>query len=213
MGEGMQHSSIQVNELIVKAAAHDRPAMESLLLHFYDPLLSFVRKLVVVGSGIAPEDVVQMTMTEAFQRIWSLEPRGGEAFFAWLKTIARTRLANLIEARHAQKRGEGRQPITQVADADGTEKSILRLIAGPARSPSLIARRTEANSAVKLAMTQLDPHRRHLITLRYGQELSYEEIASREGKSVGAVKMLIHRTLQELRDLIARDLGEFSIGE
>lgn len=62
-------------------------------------------------------------------------------------------------------------------------------------------------------MTQLDPHRRHLITLRYGQELSYEEIASREGKSVGAVKMLIHRTLQELRDLIARDLGEFSIGE
>lgn len=70
-----------LDQLIVKAADHDRPAMESLLLHFYDPLLSFVRKLVVVGSGIAPEDVVQMTMTEAFQRVWSLEPRGGRGFF------------------------------------------------------------------------------------------------------------------------------------
>jgi RNA polymerase sigma factor (sigma-70 family) len=212
MADRMQYSSVQVDELIVKAASHDRAAMETLLLHFYDPLLSFVRKL-VGGSGIAPEDVVQITMTEAFQRVWSLEPRGDEAFFAWLKTIARTRLANLIEARHAQKRGEGRQPITHVADDDGAEQSIMRLLAGPARTPSLIARRSEANSAVKLAMTQLDPNRRRLITLRYGQELSYEEIASREGKSVGAVKMLIHRTLQELRDLIARDLGEFSIGE
>src|SRR4051794_27295941 len=102
----MQYAKGKLDDLVARAAGqHDRSAMESLLLYFYDPLLAFVRKLVRGPSDIAPEDVVQLAMTEAFQRVWSLEPRGADAFFAWLKTIARTRLANLIEARRAKKRG------------------------------------------------------------------------------------------------------------
>jgi RNA polymerase sigma factor (sigma-70 family) len=193
--ERMEEPEKMLDDLIVKAAACDRPALESLLLHFYDPLLSYVRKLFSRDIGVAPEDVVQVTMIEAFQRIWSLDAQGGDAFFAWLKTIARSRIANMIEARRAQKRGGDRKPITRLADTEGVERSILRLIASPQRTPSLIARRKEASDALKLALSRLDKERRELMTLRYGQGLSYQEIALLEGKTVAAVKMHIHRTL------------------
>ena len=72
----MGHSSIELDGLIVKAADGDRPAMESLLLHFYDPLLAFARKAVGRDTGIAPEDLVQITLGDAFHKIWGLEPEG-----------------------------------------------------------------------------------------------------------------------------------------
>jgi RNA polymerase sigma-70 factor (ECF subfamily) len=190
-----------LDRLIEKAVAGDESSLESLLMHFYNPLLQWISTALMRGDagGVVADDVLQETMVAAFRSVRQIEPRGSRAFFSWLKTIARTRLINLIDARRAQKRGG------QLANAVAT--SILNRIAARDPSPSLIARRKEATEAIAKAMAQLEPGRRKVLQLRYGQGLSIQEVATRIGKSEGAVKMLISRSIEQLRESIANIEG------
>jgi RNA polymerase sigma factor (sigma-70 family) len=119
----------------------------------------------------------------------------------------------MIQAANAQKRGGGRVPLSGRPNQDDTATSVLKLLAGPDRTPSMLARRGEAVAIVAKALDQLDPHRRRILDLRYGQGCSIHDIAVKEGKGEGAIKMLIHRTVNELRDAIRTQFGDFSIGE
>lgn len=204
----------RLDDLVLKASAGDASSLELILMHFHDPLLRFIRGLESgqVLYGAAAEDVLQETMIEAFRGIRKLEARGSEAFLAWLKAIARTRLINLVKAARAQKRGGGRQPIVRRGDEDATATSILNLIAARDPTPSLIVRRAEAVGAIHRAITRLEPAQRELIECRYGQGMSVEELAARTGKSKGAIKMLIHRVVKDLRAAVSADIGESSAG-
>lgn len=106
----MIQSQHDIDALIIQASQGDRPALETLLLHFYGPLLQFIRatSLEASSAGITPEDVLQVCMTEAFRSIHNVKPQGRDAFIGWLKVIAKTRFINMLEAHYAQKRGGGR---------------------------------------------------------------------------------------------------------
>src|SRR5258708_22016833 len=100
-----------LDDLIHRAIAGDRSSLESLLIHFHDPLLRFIRRSMSPAASVlaAPEDVLQETLTEAFRSIRTLQPRGRQALFACLETIARTQLLNWNHAQHAPQLG-GRPP-------------------------------------------------------------------------------------------------------
>jgi RNA polymerase sigma-70 factor (ECF subfamily) len=202
-----------LDDTVKRAVAGDQSALESLLLHFHDPLLRFIQHSLAPIPGLSPEDLLQETMIEVFRGMRGLKPQGSDAFFAWLKTIAQTRRLNFFAAANAQKRGGGRKPITSDRGVDGTVTSVLHLLIGPDRTPSLIVRRNEAVGIVTKALNSLDADRRRIIDLRYGRGCSIRDIADREGKGEGAIKMLIHRTMNELRDAIRLEFGDFSIDE
>jgi RNA polymerase sigma-70 factor (ECF subfamily) len=202
-----------LNDLILSAVGGDAWSLESLLIQFHDPLLSYITlTLIAKSNALIPEDILQETLMEAFRSIRTLEPRGPDSFLAWLKSIARTRFLNMLAAQKAQKRGGNHHRIEPSTDPDITAVSILARIANQDPTPSWIARRKEALHAITGALASLDDDRRLLIDLRYSQALPIEEIATRLGKSEGAVKMLLNRTLKELRDLLANNFGESSAG-
>jgi RNA polymerase sigma-70 factor (ECF subfamily) len=210
----MDDNAEGLNDLLQKACAGDRSSLESLLIHFHDPLLRFIsRSMSPVAVAIAaPEDVLQETLIEAFRSIKTLQPRGRQQFFAWLKMIARTRLLNLIEARHAKKRGGERRRITHIAGSDGSATSILGHLAASDPTPSLIARQSEGVELIAAALAKLDPVRRQIMELRFGQGVPLSEIATITGKTEGAVKMMINRAIKELREELAVDFGQSSTG-
>jgi RNA polymerase sigma-70 factor, ECF subfamily len=210
----MRDDSSPVNDWISRSIAGDRAAIESLLVHFHDPLLGFIRTSITPreSADVTADDVLQQTMIEVFRSIRQFRPEGESSFFAWVKTIARTRHLNLQSARRAAKRGGGRQPVGGRRSADDTATSILNLIAGHEPSPSLVLRRREAVDVVTQALSALNPERRHVIELRYGQGLSIAQVAAKLGKGEGAVKMQIHRAIQEIRQIILVDFKEFTAG-
>jgi RNA polymerase sigma-70 factor (ECF subfamily) len=210
----MPNTSLPQDDLIAKAAAGDPWSLETLLLHYHDPLLRFIATRIIRNSThlITPEDVLQETMMEAFRSIKTLSPRGPAAFFTWLKTIARTRFLNLLEAHNAKKRGRDHQRLHNAPPDDLTAVSLLARLAGQDPTPSWIARRKETLHAIADALAALDEPHKHIIDLRYRQALPIEEIAQRLGKSEGAIKMALNRTITLLRNRLAENSGEFSAG-
>jgi RNA polymerase sigma-70 factor (ECF subfamily) len=207
----MGDRSTELDELIVRAAGADgdRSALEALLVHFHDPLLRFIARLVGRDNAhIAADDVLQDTMVAAFRAIGNLRPCGGVAFFTWLKIIARSQFLNQIQAQGALKRGGsggGQTGPRRLAT------SILDLIAVRDPSVSQMLRRKEAVEAMQRAIAQLHARKRQALELRYGQQLSIQAVAAHTGKTEAAVKMLINRAIKELRQSMA-SVGEFSVG-
>jgi RNA polymerase sigma factor (sigma-70 family) len=209
----MSADSTALEALIHAAIQGDRAALESLLLHFHDALLVDLRQLVRRSTAsFAAEDILQETFTEAFRRIKTVDHRGSAAFYHWLRVIAKTRFLNQIKADRAAKRGGGRRAIGEPAIDQTTATTILGQLIGPDLAPSVIVRRKEAAVALTDAMTYLDPLRRRVVELRYGQGMQIEEIAIAVGKTPGAVKMLLNRAIKDLRRAIASHTGEISVG-
>jgi RNA polymerase sigma-70 factor (ECF subfamily) len=69
--------------------------------------------------------------------------------------------------------------------------------------------RVDDADAIREAVAGLPAERQHLILLRYVEGLSHAEIARNLGRSEGAVRVLLHRTLRSLRE----ELGEERAGE
>src|SRR3984957_5754353 len=210
----MSETAANLDGLISQAVGGDGSALESLLLHFHDPLLQSIQRSISRGASalITPEDVLQETFIEAFRRIRTFDHRGNAAFLNWLKNIARGRLVNQLKALKAQKRGGGRHHITSRNNPDAPATSIFNLIAAKDPTPSLMLRRKEAVNAVAAAIKTLDPTPRQAIELRFGQGMSIEQAAEKLGKSDAAMKMIINRAIKALRQILADNFGKSSTG-
>src|SRR5262245_54502479 len=99
-------SAADENALLNKAVAGDGDALEVLLLRYFARVVAEVSRRLPddIRGAVSAEDVVQDAMIIAFQRIGSFEPRGEDAFFAWLSRIAEHRLMDAAKALRAAKR-------------------------------------------------------------------------------------------------------------
>ena len=202
------------DDWVVRAAAGDRTALDSLLLHFHDSLRQFIGASIALGDlpGISHDDLLQETIIAAIRGIRGITPRGADAFFSWLKTIASNCHRNMIKAAKAKKRGDGHPLIARAENSDPAATSILNGVAGSGPTPSLMLRRKEAIEAIALAITKLNPEQREIINLHYNSRLSVRDLAEQVGKSEEAIRTSIHRIHKMLRDTLAAEFGEFSTG-
>jgi len=73
------------------------------------------------------------------------------------------------------------------------------------RNPEQTIEDGQRLEAVQRAMQHLTPEQQHVLSLRFSQELSLEEVAAIMGKSVNAVKVLQFRALAALRRWLQRE--------
>ena len=194
-------------DVLARAIAGDRSALERLLLTHYERLHARIRRRLpaAVQGILAPEDILQQAFVSVFQGISSFEPRGPHSFFRWVSGISENRLQDAIRAHRAAKRGGGRSPLQRArADNGGSEVCLLALLAGPERTPSRTAARREAAGAVHVAMAALKDDYREAIRLRYIDGLSVREIAQAMKRSESSVHHLCSRALSELRVVMGR---------
>lgn len=175
---------------VVRAVAGDRQALDSLLLHFHDPLRQFIGGSIALGdlAGVTHDDLLHETIVSAIRGIQGIEPRGADAFFAWLKTIACNCHRNMIKAAKARKRGDGRRPVRAMENSNPAATSVLKLIVGSDPSPSLLYRRKEAIEAIARAIAQLNPEQRELIDLHYQSRMTIADLAIKFGKTEEAIR-------------------------
>ena len=113
---------------------------------------------------------------------------------AVLAYLRRALTHNLIDAtrKHAAARGE-------LAAVGESSLRLADWLSAEQTSPSERADRNERFERLAVALTELPDSQRVAVELRYLHGLKVTDIASRLGKSEGAVSLLLHRAVTALR--------------
>lgn len=143
-----------------------------------------------------PSDIVQDTLLEAHRDFARFHGSGQEELVAWLRHIL---LNNLRDFRKKFLQSEKRQVAREVPldEADCVWR-LYRIASSPQLSSSELLMKAEDQQAVERALGGLPKHYREVIELRHGQQLSFEEISQRMGRSRQAVRKLWCRAIREL---------------
>ena len=179
---------------------------EAALNDLFSRYLPRVRRIVALRLGkslddmSAYEDFVQEALVRALSGIDRFEPRSVGEFRSWLAKCAVSAIQDEYRARHAKKRGRGREK--RVSDL-GDEPLASWIFAGNDPTASKIASDRELADRIHAALLQLNERYREIIVLRHYCELSAAEIAERMGfESAGAVRLACHRAIAKLRETV-----------
>jgi RNA polymerase sigma-70 factor, ECF subfamily len=168
----------------VRAAQGDRRGFDALYRRYLDRVYGYCFYL--LGDHHDAEDVTERTFLAALGAIDRFRDEGA-TFRAWLFRIAHNELANALRAR-------SRHPTTS-----------LDAVMEPAvdDDPAGILGLAEESRRLRRALARLSGDRRHVIVLRFVDGLSAREIGAVLGRSEGAVRVLQHRALRDLADLLS----------
>ncbi|MDB5295723.1 MAG: sigH 1 [Phycisphaerales bacterium] len=195
------------DNVLALARAGDAAAWERLLRAFHGRLLGFVDRLMPadVRALVEPQDVLNDTCFEAYQRFGDFEARDPDAVYRWLATIARHRLIDLVRAQRAEKRGGSHRRVGAGGDG-GEDDPVVRLLQELAvyeRTPSQSAMRHELRLALERAIDRLAAPLRDAVRLRHVHGLPFKDVAERMGRTERAVQQLCTRGLGEMRTHLA----------
>lgn len=140
----------------------------------------------LLGNADDADDVVQEAFVRAYRHLGRYSER--DRFVAWLLRIVvnQCRSRATREARYTALEPHLHEGLL-VDDADATHAD----------------RREE----LAVALAQLAPDQREAIVLRFGEELSYDEMATVTGAGVSALKMRVQRACARLRTLLSEHLS------
>lgn len=142
-------------------------------------------------SDVDAEDVTSEVFTRAMRSLDRFDPaKGTEA--AWIIGIARHAVADWWRRR----RPEDPAPSVQDPATASSEWSD---------HPSEHAERADAATGLLRHLGVLSEREHEAVALRFGAELSSPEIGAAMGISPTAARMLVHRGVSKLREVMDRD--------
>lgn len=140
----------------------------------------------LLGNADDADDVVQEAFVRAYRHIGRYSER--DRFLAWLLRI----VVNQCRTRATR---EARYTALEPHVHEGL------VVDGPD------AAHTDRREELAVALAQLAPEQREAIVLRFGEELSYDEMATVTGAGVSALKMRVQRACARLRTLLSEHLS------
>lgn len=151
----------------------------------YDNYLPKIYRFVLLKTSqkeIA-EDLTQQVFLKAWQNVSSYEHKGFP-FSSWLYQIARNAV---IDHYRTKKTHAGLETAEEIAEetnfsADLEKKINLEII--------------------QKKIKDLSPDYQDVLIMRFVEEMSHREIAQSMGKSEGAIKVIQHRALNQLKKII-----------
>lgn len=197
----MSNSEAEVIERLVRG---DAEALAEFLVAKRGSLLAFIehRLGAALRTKIETDDIFQETSAEAVRSL-AEAPLAGRDPFGWLCQIAERRI---IDAHRrffgSQKRNAARERALD-APRDGEERGgLVDLLIASMTSASQAFSRDQRQQRLLSAMESLSAEQREALRLRYLEGQSSKEIGARLGKSDGATRVLLTRSLQKLRDML-----------
>ena len=198
--------SATFRDLLTRARAGD-PEPLGELLQWYSNYLSVLANTQLdrrLRRRVNPSDIVQEAMLAAHRDFPGFRGTSQGELLCWLRQI-------LIHTLHASFSRHVKAEKRDIRKEISIDAISARLENSASRLPFVLARDTESPSAplqaeenlVRLGeqLDQLKPHYRDIIVFRIIDGLSFDEIATRMGKSSGAVRMLWLRALEAYKSL------------
>lgn len=204
------------NRVLAIIQSGDQDALARLLLDHGDWLLQRINGRLdsQPKTYFTADDVLQEVFITVFRKIDTYRSSEG-TFSAWLTAVADNRLNSMLRDQRTLKRGGGHRRIDRAGHAEHKGESSLgqiveQLADSPEDSPSRRAARQEAQRAVEQAITGLPTDQQEAIFRHYLKQQSLDSAAAQMQKTPGAVRGLLHRAKQSLRDALGRSSRWFS---
>jgi RNA polymerase sigma factor (sigma-70 family) len=179
---------LEINKKIEKAKKGDQIAFTFLLDHYWNEVYGFMLKR--TENETDAEDIAIETFSKAFDKISTYNSEF--QFNTWLIAIAKNVHIDLLR----KKRSNLFVEITEEQDRQAQNIADTT----PSAEDELI---TEQNlSRLLQFIKELKPHYQEVIHLRYFQELSYQEIATKIDEPISNVKIKLLRAKKLLAEII-----------
>jgi RNA polymerase sigma-70 factor (ECF subfamily) len=190
----------ELARLTERASQGDRDALEQLLVRYLPRLRAFVRLRTgpELRAHEESSDLVQAVCCDVLLHADRFRFASESAFRQWLFTQALRTIAQRVRHHRVAKRDAGR------ADPRALDASATSLAGFYASftTPSEVAAAREHVERVERAFDQLTEEQREVVTLAHLVGLSRAEIGEQLGKSEGAVRVILHRALAKIAELL-----------
>lgn len=175
---------------LIEEAKQDKTAF----VHLYDQYFEQIYKYVItrIMDAQEAEDITSETFMTALEKIDSYQYTG-KPFSAWLYRIA----INKITDYHRQNQTAQKTMIKQFHGTDTTSKAADT----EAKEQERNTEKSENLASLHLALEQLKPAERDIITLKYFENLSYKEIAAALNITTSNVGVKLNRALSRLENM------------
>lgn len=167
----------------VRAAQADRTAFAVLYRRYVDPVYGY--SFYLLGDHHDAEDATERTFLAAMDALDRFRDTGS-SFRSWLFRIAHNQLANALRSRHRHPA----EPLDAIPEPAASD------------DPARLVGQAEDARRLRAAVARLSGDRRHVVILRFVDGLTTHEIADVLGRSGGAVRVLQHRALADLAELL-----------
>ncbi len=175
------------NLTIARGLKRNDPALLDHLIETYQHrLLRYL--LFLTGKREVAEDLFQETWMRVLLR--GAQYNGKARFDTWLFTIARNLVIDLSRKRQMAS-------LDEMSEAGEDERPFEVAIDGPSPFEQFATR--EDRAEVAEVLLKLEPNYREVLTLRFHDEMSLEEIASVTRAPLSTVKSRLYRGLAALK--------------
>lgn len=168
----------------VLGAQRDPAAFAALYRRYLDRVYGYA--FYMLGDHHDAEDATERAFLSALRAIGRFRSDGG-TFRAWLFRIAHNELANALRRR-----------------ARHSAASLDDVFASAEDDPAHVVGALDESRRVRRAVSALPDDRRQVIVLRFVDGLSAREIGVVLGRSEGAIRVLQHRALRDLAEILGR---------
>jgi RNA polymerase sigma-70 factor (ECF subfamily) len=177
--------------LMVQVRTDVAGAFETMVERYQNRLVGILFHL--VGSIDEAEDLCQEVFLRIYKARKGYRPRA--KFSTWLFTIA-----NNLALNHL--RSKGRNPSVPIGGASGSQSMapVARQLIGREITPSAQLRKAELTDLVREALGMLNEDQKMAVLLNKFEGMSYAEIADVMGRSPAAIKSLLARARNQLRE-------------
>jgi RNA polymerase sigma-70 factor (ECF subfamily) len=179
---------VEIKQQIDKAKQGDQGAFTFLLNHYWNEVYNFM--LNRAENETTAEDITIETFSKAFDKIAMYNSEF--QFNTWLIAIAKNVHIDLLRKKKASL-------FIEITDKENHQAYNIA-DTSPSAEDELI---TEQNLSLLLQyIKELKPHYQEVIQLRYFQELSYQEIATKIDEPLSNVKVKLLRAKKLLAEII-----------
>lgn len=147
----------------------------------------------VVRDQARAEELAQDTFVRAFRALHTYDVQ--RRFAAWLLTVA-----HHIAIDEVRKGALDTVSLETLSPPNEDGSHTFEIADSKAPTPAVLAERMELADALRQAISTLRPEYRELVSLKYEQELEYDDIVEITGMPIGTVKSSLHRARKELAE-------------
>jgi len=172
----------------------DKPQLDAAFTELYKAHLRDVYSYAYyrVGNHHDAEDLTEQTFLQAYRHLErAIAESDGRPLRPWLIRIAHNLAANMYRDR-------SRKPQTHLDDSDSLRTTHT--------TEDLVEDRDELSRILE-SIKELPDDRREALIMRFALGMDNREIARAMGKTDGATKVLLHRAIKQLEEMMTEQEG------
>lgn len=190
--------------LVARLRSGDIDALAEFVESRRPQLLAYITRN--LGSSLSrkvePQDILQEVSIDCLRALPQVDLSERDPF-SWLCQMAERRIID-AHRKHvaAQKRSADREVPLDAKDRGSSQRGLIDFLVASMTTASQAFSRDQRHIQLQDALEKLPDEHREALRLRYVVGMPTKQIAEKLGKSDGAVRVMLTRTLNRLQEIL-----------